>query len=93
MQPFFDFLLSRTQVNIIEVKRSGIEIAEIAAFIQKNHLLKNEYKYSILWSKWLSIFYEISRIKNGYAYRESEIKSGNLSCQLAGLFKINKNHK
>jgi hypothetical protein len=80
-------------VRIIQADRAKIEIAVIAKYIQQNHLLKDKYKHSLDWAKWLQIFYEISGHEKAYQYRINEIKNDVLELQLNALFPKPKNNK
>jgi hypothetical protein len=81
-------------VNLL--KTEGLtqkEFAEIAKFIYENGLRKERYKHSLSWTAWLSTFYEVAGVKNGYSYRIAEISDKDLSKTLAGLFEVKFSHK
>ncbi|MDR0619421.1 MAG: hypothetical protein LBG17_05935 [Bacteroidales bacterium] len=80
-------------IKIIQADRNQAEIAAIAKYIQENHLLKDKYKHSLDWTKWLKIFYEISGLKKAYPYRLTKVTNDTLEAQLNALFPKPKNNK
>jgi hypothetical protein len=80
-------------IAMLKTERTNIEIAAIAKFVQENHLLKDKYKHSLSWDKWLSAFYDIAGVKKGYSYRINEVNNDNINNMLNGLFPKQKNNK